>query len=247
MLIPVADVAASGRDEASYRDTADRFLQGVQFGAPTAAEHDASWRQHLAGTMLRYQSSGGGAGSGFVQASATAHLCSDGSFHDAGRSSVSATVPGVTALDTDASELFWQWQVSAFGPEQALLIGHDTAGEPHLWVLNDVGHEFHGNGERLPRAPSNACRRRGRSGAACRPSCHPGRARHREAPPVGAMVGHSLGGLLARVYAERSEGDVVGFVFVDASHPEQMERLPTDVVRAVRPGRRLDELNGAGG
>jgi len=161
VLILVADAVASGRDEAFYRDTADRFMQGLQFGAPTVVEHDALWQQQLAGTMLRYQSGGGGTGgtgSGFVQASATAHLCSDGSFHYAGRSSVSATVPGVTALGTDASELSGQWRVSALGPEQALLIGHDTMGGSHLWLLNDVGHEFYVNGERWSRVPSDACR-----------------------------------------------------------------------------------------
>ncbi len=161
VLILVVDAVASGRDEAFYRDTAERFAQGLQFGAPTVVEHDAIWQQQLAGTMLRYQSGGGGTGStgsGFVQASATAHLCSDGSFHYAGRSSVSATVPGVTALGADASELTGQWRVSALGPEQALLIGHDTLGGSHLWVVNAVGHEFYVNGERWSRAPSDACR-----------------------------------------------------------------------------------------
>jgi len=158
VLVMAVDAAASGRDEAFYRDVADRFVQSVHLGAPTAAEHDASWHQRLAGAMLRFQSSGGGGDAGFVQASATAHLCSDGSFHYAGRSVVSATVPGVSALGTDASELAGQWSVSSLGPEQALLIGHDTAGATHMWVLNDVGNEFYVNGERWSRGPSDACR-----------------------------------------------------------------------------------------
>jgi len=50
------------------------------------------------------------------------------------------------------------------------------------------------------------------------------------------LVGHSLGGLLSRVYAGRFPADVVGLVFVDASHPEQMERLPTEVVEMMSAG-----------
>lgn len=160
-LILVVDAVASGRDEAYYRDTADRFVQGLRFDAPTPTEHDASWRQRLEGTMLRYQSSAGGAdrtGSGFVQASATAHLCSDGTFHYAGRSSVSATVPGVSGLGTDATELSGRWQVSGLGPDQALLIAHDTFGGAHLWVVNDVQNQVYVNGEPWARMPSDACR-----------------------------------------------------------------------------------------
>lgn len=160
-LILVVDAVASGRDEAHYRDTADRFVQGLRFDAPTRTEHDASWRQRLAGTMLRYQSSAGGAdrtGSGFVQASATAHLCSDGTFHYAGRSSVSAAVPGVSGLGTDATELSGRWQVSGLGPEQALLIAQDTFGGAHLWVVNDVQNQVYVNGEPWARLPSDACR-----------------------------------------------------------------------------------------
>ncbi len=47
--------------------------------------------------------------------------------------------------------------------------------------------------------------------------------------PLYVMVGHSLGGLLVRVYDERYPGEAVGFVFVDASHPEQERRFPTEV------------------
>jgi pimeloyl-ACP methyl ester carboxylesterase len=48
-----------------------------------------------------------------------------------------------------------------------------------------------------------------------------------EAPPY-VMVGHSLGGPLVRVFDARFPGKVVGFVFVDASHPDQYERLPPE-------------------
>jgi len=46
------------------------------------------------------------------------------------------------------------------------------------------------------------------------------------------MVGHSIGGLLVRVFAARYQGEVSGFVFVDASHPEQLDRLPPEAMEA---------------
>lgn len=52
-----------------------------------------------------------------------------------------------------------------------------------------------------------------------------------ESPPY-VMVGHSIGGLLVRVFAARYQGEVSGFVFVDASHPEQLDRLPPEAVEA---------------
>jgi pimeloyl-ACP methyl ester carboxylesterase len=52
-----------------------------------------------------------------------------------------------------------------------------------------------------------------------------------ELPPY-VMVGHSLGGLLVRVYDDRFPGEVAGFVFIDASHPEQFDRYPPEVLEA---------------
>jgi pimeloyl-ACP methyl ester carboxylesterase len=40
------------------------------------------------------------------------------------------------------------------------------------------------------------------------------------------LVGHSLGGLFVRAYAERYPEEVAGLVLLDSSHPDQMERLP---------------------
>lgn len=65
-----------------------------------------------------------------------------------------------------------------------------------------------------------------------------------ELPPY-VMVAHSLGGQLVRVYSARFPGDVAGFVFVDASHPEQYARYPDEVLEALAvvdsrlPARRL--------
>jgi pimeloyl-ACP methyl ester carboxylesterase len=53
-----------------------------------------------------------------------------------------------------------------------------------------------------------------------------------ESPPY-VMVGHSLGGLLVRVYDGLYPREAVGFVFVDASHPDQDRRFPADVRRLI--------------
>ncbi len=47
-------------------------------------------------------------------------------------------------------------------------------------------------------------------------------------PPF-VMVGHSLGGMLIRVYDDRYPGEVAGFVFVDSSHPDQERRAPPEL------------------
>ena len=48
-----------------------------------------------------------------------------------------------------------------------------------------------------------------------------------EEPPY-VMVGHSLGGVLVRVYDDHYPGEAAGFVLVDASHPEQDARFPPE-------------------
>ncbi len=63
-----------------------------------------------------------------------------------------------------------------------------------------------------------------------------------ETPPY-VLVGHSLGGLLVRVYAHRFPAEVAGVVLVDGSHPRQFERYPEPVrqmlarVDSMRPSR----------
>lgn len=42
------------------------------------------------------------------------------------------------------------------------------------------------------------------------------------------LVGHSLGGMYARMYANRYPSEVVGMVLVDSSHPDQDERFPPE-------------------
>jgi pimeloyl-ACP methyl ester carboxylesterase len=48
-------------------------------------------------------------------------------------------------------------------------------------------------------------------------------------PPPYVMVGHSLGGALVRVFAGRFNEEVVGFVFIDSSHPDQEARLRAEL------------------
>ena len=48
-------------------------------------------------------------------------------------------------------------------------------------------------------------------------------------PPPYVMVGHSLGGPLVRVFDHRFKGEVVGFVFIDSSHPDQEARFRAEV------------------
>ncbi|MRG91482.1 alpha/beta fold hydrolase [Polyangium spumosum] len=43
------------------------------------------------------------------------------------------------------------------------------------------------------------------------------------------LVGHSMGGALVRIFAARYPGDVVALAFVDPSHPDQLDRYPTEV------------------
>lgn len=42
------------------------------------------------------------------------------------------------------------------------------------------------------------------------------------------LVGHSLGGALIRIFAERHPEDVVALGFIEPSHPDQLERLPPE-------------------
>ncbi len=44
------------------------------------------------------------------------------------------------------------------------------------------------------------------------------------------LVGHSMGGIHIRNFADLDRSAVVGLVFVDSSHPDQLKRLPAEVV-----------------
>lgn len=70
------------------------------------------------------------------------------------------------------------------------------------------------------------------------------------APPPYVLVGHSLGGIFVRRFAQLHPDLVAGLVLVDASHPEQDTRLPAfrdgDPFLMVRIGRVLARLGLAG-
>ncbi|HEX9084617.1 MAG TPA: alpha/beta hydrolase, partial [Gemmatimonadaceae bacterium] len=59
-----------------------------------------------------------------------------------------------------------------------------------------------------------------------------------ERPPF-VMVGHSLGGPYIMIYTKYFGSDVAGLVFVDASHPEQVERVrsltPMTLAASTKP------------
>ncbi len=57
-------------------------------------------------------------------------------------------------------------------------------------------------------------------------------------PPY-VLVGHSLGGVLMRLYAHEHPDQVVGTVLVDSSHEEQLLRNPEAIIRLAR---RADKL-----
>jgi pimeloyl-ACP methyl ester carboxylesterase len=61
-------------------------------------------------------------------------------------------------------------------------------------------------------------------------------------PPY-ILAGHSYGGLVVRMFADRYRGDVAGMVLVDASHPDQWAHIPASLGgRTVALGNRMTAL-----
>jgi pimeloyl-ACP methyl ester carboxylesterase len=58
-------------------------------------------------------------------------------------------------------------------------------------------------------------------------------------PPY-VLVGHSMGGLVARVFIQRYPDEVVALALVDSSHPGQKSRLPKIELRNYRGGKLLE-------
>lgn len=61
------------------------------------------------------------------------------------------------------------------------------------------------------------------------------------------MVGHSLGGLLIRVFDHDFAGEAVGFVLVDSSHPEQERRFPSKLLGEELPSPAVERFLAATG
>jgi pimeloyl-ACP methyl ester carboxylesterase len=55
-----------------------------------------------------------------------------------------------------------------------------------------------------------------------------------DVPGPFVLVGHSMGGVLMRVYAHDHPEDVVGLVLVDSVHEEQFTRYPSSVLEATQ-------------
>jgi len=49
-----------------------------------------------------------------------------------------------------------------------------------------------------------------------------------EIEPPYILVGHSMGGLTVRMFASQYPGEIAGMILVDASHEDQLERLPPE-------------------
>lgn len=64
------------------------------------------------------------------------------------------------------------------------------------------------------------------------------------------LVGHSLGGMMMRVYAQKYPNEVAGLILVDSLHEEQISRLPDIQQRllqeALEQGRMLSIFNSTG-
>ena len=59
------------------------------------------------------------------------------------------------------------------------------------------------------------------------------------------MVGHSLGGPYVMTFAHRFAADVAGVVFVDASHPDQQQRIKAAIGQQIEPSMAGPKLGAA--
>src|SRR6266403_4372367 len=54
-----------------------------------------------------------------------------------------------------------------------------------------------------------------------------------EVKPPYVLVGHSIGGIHVRVYQNMYPSDVVGMVFVDSTHPDAKNRVPSQLMKWI--------------
>jgi pimeloyl-ACP methyl ester carboxylesterase len=60
-------------------------------------------------------------------------------------------------------------------------------------------------------------------------------------PPY-ILVGHSLGGVFNLAYAKQYPDEVAGLVFLDSSHPDQINRLPPELVEAQQSAKVIGDM-----
>lgn len=60
-------------------------------------------------------------------------------------------------------------------------------------------------------------------------------------PPY-ILVGHSLGGVFILAYAEQYPDEVAGLVFLDSSHPDQINRLPSELAEAQQNAKAIGDV-----
>src|SRR6218665_3218990 len=53
------------------------------------------------------------------------------------------------------------------------------------------------------------------------------------------LVGHSFGGITPRLFIKENAKDLAGIVFVDVSHPKQLEKSSSELKKSVQPPPRL--------
>jgi pimeloyl-ACP methyl ester carboxylesterase len=70
--------------------------------------------------------------------------------------------------------------------------------------------------------------------------------RNADVPGPYVLVGHSLGGILARLYASYYPNEVAGMVFVDSAHEDEVDRglklIPPDTLKAMLKAARPEDL-----
>lgn len=136
--------------------------------APRAAAPSAStplvreWTQHLRGKKISYRESYSSGSSGGYSSRWDAYLCSDGTFHYQGSSSVAADVGGVSGSSSGGDSFRGQWRIVEQGGQAILQYqSQEQAGtEQGEWVPLSYqdGKTFFGNSRVFVTNENDVCR-----------------------------------------------------------------------------------------